>query len=62
MSSAFVTILRDKLIEITEKFRDEDEMRILRVLLSDTNMEKSKFKEQTQNQSNEIQDHHREML
>ena len=54
MSSAFVTILRDKLIEITEKFRDEDEMRILRVLLSDTNIEKSKFKEQTQNHSNEI--------
>ena len=48
MLSAFVTILRDKLIEITEKFRNEDEKRILRVLLSDTNIEKSKFKEQTQ--------------
>ena len=48
MLSAFVTILRDRLIEITEKFRNEYEMRILRVLLSDTNIEKSKFKEQTQ--------------
>ena len=32
------TIWRDKLIEITEEFLDEDEMRILRVL-SDTNVE-----------------------
>ena len=37
MSSAFDTIWRDKLIEITEEFL-EDEMRILRVLLSGTNL------------------------
>ena len=39
MSSAFNTIWTDKLIEITEEFLEEDEMRILRVLLSDTNLE-----------------------
>ena len=39
MPSVFETILRDKLIEITEEFRDEDGMRILRVLISDTNLE-----------------------
>ena len=39
MSSAFDTIWRDKLTEITEEFLDEDEMRILSVLLSDTNSE-----------------------
>ena len=39
MSSAFDTIWRDKLIEITEEYLDEDEMRIFRVLLSDTNLE-----------------------
>ena len=37
-TSAFDTIWRDKLIEITEEFLEEDEMRILRVLLSDTNL------------------------
>ena len=37
MSSAFDTIWRYKLIEITEEFLEEEEMRILRVLLSDTN-------------------------
>ena len=31
MSSAFDTIWRDKLIEITEEFLEEDEMRILKV-------------------------------
>ena len=35
MSGAFDTISRDKLIEITEEFLNKDEMRILRVLLSD---------------------------
>ena len=39
MSSAFDTIWRSKLIEITKVFLDKDEMRILRVLLSDTNLE-----------------------
>ena len=39
MLSAFDTIWRGKLIEITKVFLDEDEMRILRVLLSDTNLE-----------------------
>ena len=39
MSSAFDTIWRDKLIEITEEFFEEDKMRIIIVLLSDTNLE-----------------------
>ena len=39
MSSAFDTIWIDKLTEITEEFLEEDEMRIIRVLLSDTNLE-----------------------
>ena len=39
MSSAFDTIQRDELIEITEEFLEEDEMRFIRVLLSDTNIE-----------------------
>ena len=39
MSGAFDTISRDKLIEITEEFLNKDEMRILRVLLSDKNLE-----------------------
>ena len=39
MSSPLDTIWRDKLIEITEEFMKEDEMRIIRVLLSDTNLE-----------------------
>ena len=39
MSSAFDTIYRDKLLEITEEIIDSDEMRILRVLLSDTTLE-----------------------
>lgn len=43
----------EKLVEITEEFLDEDDMRILRVPLSDTNLE-SKFKEQTQSHSNQI--------
>ena len=39
MSNAFDSIWRYRLIEITGKFLEEDEMRILRVLLSDTNLE-----------------------
>ena len=39
MSSAFDTIRRNKLIEILETFFDEDEMRITRLLLSDTKLE-----------------------
>ena len=39
MSSAFDTIQRDELIEITEEFLEEDEMRFIRALLSDTNLE-----------------------
>ena len=39
MSSPLDTIWRDKLIEITEEFMKEDEMRSIRVLLSDTNLE-----------------------
>ena len=39
MSSAFDTIHRDKIIEIGSKIFDEDEVRILRVLLSDTTLE-----------------------
>ena len=39
MSSAFDTIWRDKLIEINEEFLDKNEMRILRVLPSGTNLE-----------------------
>ena len=37
ISDAFDTIWRDKLIEITEELLEEDKMRIVRVLLSDTN-------------------------
>ena len=39
MSSAFDTIWRDELIEVTEEFLDEDKMRILKVLLSNKNLE-----------------------
>ena len=39
MSSAFDTIHRDKILEIASKFLKEDELRILRVLLSDTTLE-----------------------
>ena len=39
MSSAFDTIHRDKIIEIASKIFDEDEVRILRILLSDTTLE-----------------------
>ena len=39
MSSAFDTIHRDKLIEIAEEIMDEDGIRILRVLLSNTSIE-----------------------
>ena len=39
MSSAFDVIWKDKLIEIIEEFLEENEMKILRVLLSDTNLE-----------------------
>ena len=39
MSSAFDTIWRDKLIDITEKFLEENKMRIIRVLLTDNNLE-----------------------
>ena len=35
---SFNTISRDILIEITEEFLDEDEIRIPRALLSDTNL------------------------
>ena len=38
-SSAFNAIWRDKLIEITEESLEEDKMRMLRVLLTDTNLE-----------------------
>ena len=40
MSSAFDTIHRDKIIEIANEIFDEDEVRILRVLLSDTTIER----------------------
>ena len=39
MSSAFDTINREELLNITAGFIDEDEMRILRLLLSDTTLE-----------------------
>ena len=39
MSSAFDTIHRDKLINIAEEFLDEDDIRIMRVLLADTTLE-----------------------
>ena len=39
MLSAFDTIWRDRLTELTEEFLEEDKMRILRVLISDTNLE-----------------------
>ena len=39
MSSAFDTIYRDVVIKIAEKILDEDEVRILRVLLADTTLE-----------------------
>ena len=39
MSSAFDTIKRDKLLEIAEEMLDEDGVRILRVLLTNTNIE-----------------------
>ena len=39
MSSAFDTMERNKLLEYTESFLDEDNQRILRVLLSDTSVE-----------------------
>ena len=51
MSSAFGNIWKDKLIEITEEFLDQDEMWIPRVLLINTI---AKFKLQTQNHSNQI--------
>ena len=38
MSSAFDTIHRDELLEISKQFLDEDGQRILRVLLSNTNI------------------------
>ena len=39
MSSAFDTISRNKLLEITNEILDDDEMRILRILLSETTLE-----------------------
>ena len=39
MSSAFDTIYRDAVIKIAEKILDEDELRILRILLADTTLE-----------------------
>ena len=39
MSSAFDTIHRDKLLKIVENILNEDELRILRVLLADTTLE-----------------------
>ena len=39
MSSAFDTIYKDQLINIAEEILDEDEVRIIRVLLSDTTLE-----------------------
>ena len=39
MSSAFDTIDRTKLINVCETFLDEDELRLLQVLLSDTSLE-----------------------
>ena len=39
MSSAFDTIYRDKIIEIAKDILDEDEIKILTVLLSDTTLE-----------------------
>ena len=39
MSSAFDTIKRSNLLEILRKFLDEDEMRIIRILLSNTTLE-----------------------
>ena len=39
MTSVFDTIWRHKLIENTKKILDEDEMRILRELLSDTDLD-----------------------
>ena len=39
MSSAFDTINRDKIMTIASDFLEEDELRILRVLLSDTTLE-----------------------
>ena len=39
MSSAFDTIYRDKLISIAESFMDEDDVRIIRKLLSNTTLE-----------------------
>ena len=39
MSSAFDTIHRDKLIEVAEEILDEDEVRILRLLLTETKLE-----------------------
>lgn len=39
MSSAFDTIYRHKIMEIAQTFMQEDELRILRILLSDTSLE-----------------------
>ena len=39
MSSAFDTIYRDKVLEIAEEVMEEDEVRILRILLSETTLE-----------------------
>ena len=39
MSSAFDTIYRDTVINIAEKILDEDDIRMLRVLLADTTLE-----------------------
>ena len=39
MSSAFDTIYRDKIIDIAQEFMNNDELRILRVLLSNTSLE-----------------------
>ena len=39
MSSAFDTMERNKLLEYTEGFLNEDNQRIIRVLLSDTTIE-----------------------
>ena len=39
MSSAFDTIRREKLIEILKSFLDEDEVRIIRLLLSNTTLD-----------------------
>ena len=39
MSSAFDTIYTNKIIEIAEQIMDDDEIRILRVLLAETTLE-----------------------